>query len=30
MLRSPLTRIPVRLFSGVLNAYWAVARHAIG
>lgn len=30
VLRSPLTRIPVRLFSGALNAYWAVARHAIG
>ena len=30
VLRSPLTRVPVRLFSGALNAYWALARHAIG
>jgi len=30
LLRSPLTRVPVRLLSGSLNAYWRIARHGIG
>ena len=29
LLRSPWSRVPLRLFSGALNAYWSLARHAI-
>ncbi len=30
LLRSALSRVPVRLLSGSLNAYWRIARYVIG
>jgi GT2 family glycosyltransferase len=30
LLRSALTRVPVRFLSGTLNAYWRIARHGVG